>query len=61
MSMLYQKLKKKMSAEFCLFHADILETINENLFIVFYNCYFSRCVSCYAPVWIDTEHLMSLL
>ena len=38
-------------------HAEIIEKMNEGLYNIYYNCYFSQLVSRMAPIWINTEIL----
>jgi hypothetical protein len=38
-------------------HAEVIEKMNEGLYNIYYNCYFSQLVSRFAPIWINTECL----
>lgn len=46
-----------MSEEQMLENAEIIEKMNEGLYNVYYNCYFSNFTSQLAPMWINTENL----
>lgn len=38
-------------------HAEIIEKMNEGLYNIYYNCYFSQLAARMAPIWINTEIL----
>lgn len=37
--------------------AQIIEKMNEGLYNIYYNCYFSQYTSRLAPTWINTEEI----
>lgn len=61
LSGLYRSLKTRLSEEESIENSQVLEQINEGLYSVFYNCYFNKFVSYYAPIWIKTDHLVNSL
>jgi hypothetical protein len=47
-----------MSYEFRMENAETIEKLHESLYLVYYNCYFNKHVSDFAPNWINTEQLI---
>ena len=58
LSDIYERLKLKLAETIAVENAEVLEKINEGMYVVFYNCYFSSYVGKYSPVWINTERLL---
>ena len=54
---LYAALRGRMDKGLAMENVEEIERMNEALYNVYYNCYFSRFVSGKAPVYIDTEKL----
>lgn len=58
---LYRRMRVRMSEEQMLENAEVIEKMNEGLYNVYYNCYFSNFTSQLSPMWINTENLFQKL
>ena len=54
LSILYKRMKNQLNQNMMLEHAEIIEKMNEGLYNIFYNCYFSQIAARLAPIWINT-------
>lgn len=49
----------QLSEQEKMLNAQIIEKMNEGLYNIYYNCYFSKYTSRLAPLWINTEEIFN--